>query len=56
MQSDWNASVGAMTSFVITERTDTTEEESPGFGAVLSVVTVLGAASVVILAGRRRRP
>lgn len=56
MRSDWNASVGTMTSFVITERGDgSEEEESPGFGAVLSVAGVLAASSMAALAGRRRR-
>jgi hypothetical protein len=56
MKADWNTSVGAMSSFVITERTDgSDEEESPGFGAVLSVATVFAATLMATLAGRRRR-
>jgi hypothetical protein len=56
MQTDWNASVGAMTSFVIAEKADgSDEEESPGFGAVISVAAVLAASSMAAIAGRRRR-
>ena len=55
MQADWNDTVGAMSSLVITEKVDGSEEESPGFGAVLTVAGVLAASSMAALAGRRRR-
>ena len=55
MQSDWNTTMGVMSSLVITEKGgdgDGEEEESPGFGAS---IVLLGLLSAMALAGLGRR-
>jgi hypothetical protein len=54
MQSDWNTTMGVMSSLVITEKQDSkpVEEESPGFG-VIPMVTAL-VVVIAILVSRRR--
>ncbi|MCK4971090.1 MAG: hypothetical protein KAS77_11195, partial [Thermoplasmata archaeon] len=53
MQSDWNTSMGVMSSLVITEKGgDGEEEESPGFG---TSIVMLGLLSAMALAGLGRR-
>jgi hypothetical protein len=54
MRSDWNETVGLMNSVVVTEKGQQTEEDSPGFGAVVSVTGVMLASAVLIIARRRR--
>ena len=55
MQSDWNTTMGVMSSLVITEKAgngDGEEEESPGFG---TSIVMLGLLSAMALAGLGRR-
>jgi hypothetical protein len=54
MRSDWNTTMGVMTSLVVTENTaDDVDEETPGFPAMLSMVGILSA--LVLVASTRRR-
>ncbi|UCC92203.1 MAG: hypothetical protein JSW25_05880 [Thermoplasmata archaeon] len=53
MRSDWNTTMGVMTTLVMTEREpDNVEDETPGF-ALVPMVTALGIVALVVLARRR---
>jgi hypothetical protein len=53
MRTDWNTTMGVMTSLVVTERTDEPiEEETPGF-AVIPMVAVLAVVAAVLVSRRR---
>ncbi len=54
MKSDWNETVGLLSSVVITEKVDGSEDDTPGFGAMASLTGVL-IASIVVVLGRSRR-
>ena len=54
MRADWNDTVGMMGSLVITERSDGTGEDTPGFGGVVTAGGAMAAAVLVIGARRRR--
>ena len=55
MQSDWNTSMGLMTSIIITEKSGgVDEEESPGFGATISMAVLMIVTLVAVVSKGRR--